>query len=321
MQDVKKNRRISFGGFFEAAAFVLAVFSIATLFGGLHRYLELFSHFKLQYLVSAILLAVIFAITRRPRLLGLCVALAALNASFVLPWYFGADDVPADGETIKLMQANVLGFRDPSPELLLAQVETEQPDILVMQEYTPAWHRALQDDLQEYTHRLNEPQDGAFGIAIFSKIPLENARIVYAPPENRPEIRAEFVLAGQRVWFASSHPMPPMGKDWIEARNEQLLALGRDVGQMPRPTIVIGDLNISMWAPTYRAFEAASGLRNGRKGHGLSPTFPVFLPIALIPIDHVLVSEEFAVTNFRSGGRTGSDHLPIIVTLVLKPEA
>ena len=320
MQDVNKNRRISFGGFFEAAAFVLAVFSIATLFGGLHRYLELFSHFKLQYLGSAVLLGIIFAITRRPRLLALCAGLAVLNASFVLPWYFGGDDAVDGGTRIKLMQANVLGFRDPNAELLLSQVETEKPDILVVQEYTPAWHRALQDELAGYAYRLNEPQDGAFGIAVFSKLPLEDARIVHAPPMGHPEIRAEFELGGQRIYFASAHPMPPMGREWIEARNAQLLALGEELGRMPRPTILIGDLNTSMWAPTYRAFETASGLRNARKGHGLSPTFPVFLPIALIPIDHVLVSEEFAVTDFRSGDRTGSDHLPIIVTLVLKPE-
>ena len=320
MQDVKKNRHISFGGFFEAAAFVLAVFSIATLFGGLHRYLELFSHFKLQYLGSALLLAIVFAITRRPRLLALCAGLAVLNAWFVLPWYVGADDAPGDGAIIRLMQANVLGFRDPNAELLLTQVETEQPDILVVQEYTPGWHRALQGELSEYPHRLNEPQDGAFGIALFSKIPFENARIVHAPPMGHPEIRAELEIAGRQVHFVSAHPMPPMGKEWIEARNAQLLALGEELGQAPRPTILIGDLNTSMWSPTYQAFERLSGLRNARKGHGLSPTFPVFLPIALIPIDHVLVSEEFAVTDFRSGDRTGSDHLPIIVTLVLKPE-
>ena len=103
----------------------------------------------------------------------------------------------------------------------------------------------------------------------------------------------------------------------LRARNEQMENLGNEVGVMRRPTILMGDLNITAWAPTYQAFEKATGLRNARKGFGLVPTFPVFLPIAGIPIDHVLVSDEIAVLEFRQGTRTGSDHWPIIVTLRL----
>ena len=320
MQDVTKNRRVSFGGFFEAAALVLAVFSVATLFGSVHRYFELFSHFKLQYLWSAVLLAVIFAVTRRPRLLGLCFGLTALNAWFVLPWYFGADEA-IEGPSLKIMHANVLGYRNPDAKLLLDQVTSEQPDVVVLQEYTPGWHQALQNELAEYPYRLDEPQAGAFGIALLSKIPLENAQIVHAAPEGLPEIHAEMRLDGQTIHVVSAHPMPPMGKAWIESRNEQLLMLGNELGRAPRPTILVGDLNISMFAPTYRDFENRTGLRNARQGFGLAPTFPAFLPIALIPIDHVLVSDEFAVTDFRTGDNTGSDHLPIIATLVLKPDS
>ena len=312
------KKAVSFVGLLRAAAIVLAFFSASTLFAELHRYLELFSHFRLQYFVSSLLFLLTFAVLRDRNFSLLLVALALLNAWFVLPWYLSDDraEVVAGSASIKILQANVLrGNKETTA--LLTQIEAENPDIVILQEMTPLWLTAMRSLQAEYPYSIAEAQDGAFGIGLFSKLPFEDANIVHAPPVDLPEIQVTVLLGKRRINLVSAHPMPPIGRASIEARNAQLAALGEELGASVRPTIFIGDLNISMWAPTYLAFEKTSGLRNGRKGLGLVPTFPVFLPIAAIPIDHCLVSEEIDVLEFRTGARTGSDHWPIIVTLAL----
>jgi endonuclease/exonuclease/phosphatase family metal-dependent hydrolase len=61
----------------------------------------------------------------------------------------------------------------------------------------------------------------------------------------------------------------------------------------------------------------ASGLISARRGFGILPSWPTQRPVLVIPIDHVLVSSEIGVVDFRVGKGTGSDHLPVTVDLVL----
>lgn len=301
-------------GILEAGLAVTALFSVATAFDEWHRLLELFSHFRLQYLGVATLLTIAFLWLRWAGYVALGVATMALNAWYVVPWYLPVERPPAADTDLRVLHANVL-VSNPDPARFLALVAEREPDVIVVQELSDEWAKTLRGLAADYPHQLVEPRTDPFGIALLSRYPMPASAVNAAAPRGFPEIVATIAAPGGEWHVIASHPMNPIGANGYGDRNLQLHALGELAARSPRPLIVIGDLNASMWGNHYRQFVDATNLRNAREGFGVRPTWPMFLPIAMIPIDHVLVSDDVAVTAFDTGPRIGSDHLPVFVTL------
>ncbi|MEJ2299520.1 MAG: hypothetical protein P8X94_13690, partial [Woeseiaceae bacterium] len=153
-------------GLLQAAGILALVFSVATLLPIEHFAVQLFTHFRLQYLGAALVLLVAFAALREPRYALAMVLVAVLNGSFVLPWYL---DKPAAGEgtDFDVLLANILSDNDDH-EKLLALIEGEQPDLVLLLEVSPRWQASLGRLDALYPHRIVEPRVGNFGIAMYS---------------------------------------------------------------------------------------------------------------------------------------------------------
>lgn len=304
-------------GLVEACAFLTAVFSIATVFDGLHQYLELFSHFRLQYLAAALATLVALALLRRTRTAALMLVVAVLNGAYVLPWYgnVARADAPV---ALTLLHANVLaGNRDVAA--LLWHIEREAPDLVFVQELTPDHVHLLETLSAKFPYRLLAPREDAWGIGAWSTRPFIREDILQTAPRGLPSIRVEIEHDGNPLTIFSTHPVTPIGRDGFADRNRQLAAIADAVNETLGPTIVTGDLNTTPWGAHYRAFERATGLRNAQAGHGIKPSWPVFLPVGMIPIDHVLLSEELAAVEVRTLSAVGSDHLPLLVRVAPLP--
>jgi endonuclease/exonuclease/phosphatase (EEP) superfamily protein YafD len=298
----------------QAAGLLTVLFSWTTLFGSAHRYLELFSHFRLQYLLASVLLLVVFLFMRRRIEIGVLAVTLVLNAALVVPWYSlpGARAV-AGGPGFSLLLANVHAENDRYADFL-ALVYEAQPDVIILQELTPAWFSYVERELGGYVHRYAIPRDDPFGIGIFSRAPLSSTESIDSPPLGVPTIMTTIQVSGRPLMLVATHPMPPISEPGHEARNEHLRSIATLVNERGAD-VLIGDLNTTMWSTTYRELEDATGLRNSRHGFGTLPSWPTFLPPAMIPLDHCLVSDSIDVIETTLGTHIGSDHRPLLVRL------
>ena len=308
-------QRVSISGLAQAAGILTMAFSLLTLLQSNFHALQLFTHFRLQYFIVASLLVIVFAWLRDRRYTVLLFATAFINGAHVVPWYLDEPYAPG-GRELTLLQANLLST-NTDYAALFALLDNEQPDMVVLQEVSPAWAAELKRLGGAYPHRIVEERDGNFGIALLSQYPLTESATVASEPLGYPTIIATLDVSGRQLQVIATHPMIPLGPRNYAARNSQLEAISNFLRRSTGARMLVGDLNASMWDLHYRALEARTGLRNVRRGFGVVPTWPTFLPIAMIPIDHALVSGEIGVVDVRSGPRIGSDHLPLLVTLTL----
>jgi len=307
--------RVSLVGLLQAAAVCTIVFSVVTAIPIDFYGVQLLAHFKLQYLVISVLLCVALALHRQPVYVGGLLLAVGLNASLVIPWYI-ADSMPLGDTQLKVLNANILSS-NTEHQRLFDLLNAEVPDVVLLQEVSAEWLVALEPLRQNYPYSYAEAREGNFGIALFSRVPLTSVSHIDSRPLGYPTITATMEVNGAVLHLVGTHPMIPLGKQHYSDRNEQLASIAELFEGRDDSKILIGDLNTSMWGIHYRSLEEKTGLRNARTGFGIVPTWPTFMPFAMIPIDHVLVSDDISVVEMRSGPRIGSDHLPLIVTIAL----
>ena len=307
--------RVSIIGLLQAAAVVTAVFSLLTLLPVDHSSIQLFTHFRLQYLGVSLLLLVFFLWMRSPWFAGMLLVAATASAALVLPAYFNKPQV-GDGISLTLLHANVLSSNSEFSRLTTLVTEI-QPDIIVLQEISLAWESELRHLRTAYPHGLVEARNGNFGIALLSRLPLRSVSHFDSAPLGYPTIIASVEVGDDVLNVIATHPMIPVNSSFYAARNEQMADIAGLLGNLPGPKMLVGDLNLSQWDINYPGLEEQAGVRSARQGFGIIPTWPTFMPFAMIPIDHVLVSDSISIKNIYSGPRIGSDHLPLIVTMKL----
>jgi endonuclease/exonuclease/phosphatase (EEP) superfamily protein YafD len=313
--DVMRSRR-AVGGLRAFVAGVVVLVGLATLIGLLDRFwwaFETADVFRLQYLVVLIGAALVALLLRRPRLAAIAAAFAAVNFAVLgIPLSGSVTAAPTvpTRPALRLVVANVeVGNEDfAAVRRLVAQT---RPDVFGVTELTPTMAQHLAQ-LPGYRASVVEARQDAYGIGVFSRVPLLSAKVVHFPSDGPATVVARLRVSGKTVTVVVTHVHTPFAGS-IHVRQLDALA-GATRSQLGKRVVVCGDFNTPPWTAPLRHFAAEARLRDlygSRAWSGYSwPTWGSFLRV---PLDNCFVSNGVAVTDHHDGPNVGSDHRPLVV--------
>ncbi|MGK2953558.1 MAG: endonuclease/exonuclease/phosphatase family protein [Thiobacillus sp.] len=275
--------------------------------------IDLASHWQWLYLAGLVLGCAIAVLKdRRWAFWLLAVPLPWLTASSPAP-NAGNEKIP-NAKVLAVASANV-PLENHDTAALVRWLAAAKPDVLVLHEVSPGYAKGL-GALDAYPFRHLMPRQDPFGMAVLSRFPLGEIQTV----EDEDGIRHIDALLdwnGQPVRLTAFHPMPPISQHDHSVRNQKLQGLAKAAKASEHPAIVAGDLNATPWSNAFSKLNQA-GLR---RASGLAPTWPaVGRGWMGIPIDHVLVTQQWSVVEQQVGPKLGSDHLPVIVRIAISAD-
>ena len=245
-----------------------------------------------------------------------------------------------DSENISIMTYNVRLFNKfewlPSKTVkqeIINFIETENPDILCLQEYRTGDPIVL-DGYYNY-NALPIDRTVKWGQVIYSKFPIINSGSLEFPNTNNNGIFVDFVKQNDTIRLYTLHlqssgiqaDVNHLNKEksgqlfrqvssTFKAQQSQVELLQKHRANCKYKTIITGDFNNTPYSYTYNkikgddlidAFEEA--------GNGFGKTYDFkFFPLR---IDFILVDETFTVNGFKNYDIKLSDHYPIKATLKL----
>jgi endonuclease/exonuclease/phosphatase (EEP) superfamily protein YafD len=298
-------------------------------------WVRIFDFPRLQIAVVSVLLLVLTLIRRQDAgvaqnlwlaALAGCTAYQAYRMFPYTPLYAKQvqDSHRADPDaTLSVLCANVL-MSNRNAAGLCRLIEENNPDLIFMAETDAWWQQALAHLEASHPFHVQQPQDNTYGMLLYSRLELLDARIRFLVEDDVPSIHARVRLrCGQELELRCLHPRPPAPGESSRSteRDAELLLVGQEIKSLQAPAIVCGDLNDVAWSHTNDLFCAISGLLDPRIGRGFFHTFNSKRLWMRFPLDHVFHSAHFRLVAFQRLRHWGSDHFPVLIKLSFEPDA
>ncbi|UDF29745.1 UNVERIFIED_ORG: endonuclease/exonuclease/phosphatase family protein [Roseateles sp. XES5] len=285
--------------------------------------------FAWPYVVATgLFLTVAAVVTRRLKAIviaGLGLAVAIIPAADVPT----ARPAPATGAGLKVLTANLYVNNTENPSVFIDLLRREKPDIVVLEETTEAWDRAI-SSAGLYPYESSAESRERDDLKVFSTLPIraetELKRAFTEEHAYKQPLRLELDLGGKPLFLYAFHPETPRRLWQWRDRNAYLSAVADAVkGDLEKaPVIVAGDWNTPTWSPFFRSFLRQAGLAS-TAGGWLQPVTRFSMKLDALAyigasIDHIAVSPDIFLKARQVGPAFGSNHLPVIADLAL-PES
>lgn len=306
---------LSVRGLLEVAT-LLGLASTAVAFAGSWHWLpELLTHGRFHLLVALAGMSAVWMLQGRRAWAAAAGLGAALN---LLPIFhahnLGLAPVPLPAQRgFRILSINVHTL-NPHTDRVLACIRQIDPDVVLLMEVDDRWMQELAPLTTTYPFLKAAPRSDPFGIGLWSRVPWARADIVVLGEAGVPSVAVTVEKAGRQLHLFGTHPLPPASAEYARLRNDQLHHIAVWARGQTGSVLVVGDLNVTPTSPAFRQLVRTSGLRPVRHPPGRG-TWPAFLPLGRIPIDHVLVTPDLQILRFELGPPVGADHLPIWVEL------
>ena len=291
-----------------------------------HRVVALAASFIPYGVVAWAVAALLFVAAGRGgmRLLALLAAVCLLvQLVWARPYWPGKQSAPAEGSLTVL----TMNLRCDEPALadLVAVVEGEQPDVVVLQDLSQQGWDYLQGTSwgQRLPQHSTQPKDqpGAAGSDPCGPVVFATAPVTASSPQMRQPVFTVDLPSGPLVVAPVSLPTPARGVEpWLQgfdALDEAVAAHNASVGA-GEPMLVIGDFNATREHLPMRQLIARRRLVDAAEQAvaGWLPTFPAdrrYPP--LIAIDHVLMSPSLRASQVTAFSVTYGAHRGLVAQL------
>jgi endonuclease/exonuclease/phosphatase (EEP) superfamily protein YafD len=269
-------------------------------------------------LLAAWVVLILAVALRRWALAGAAVATVAVQLFVAWPMAPRRQAPPGPGRRVHLASAN-LYVDNADPDAAARDLMADPPDILVVQELTPAVATALRRHglARRFPHRVEHPDPGTTGEAIYSRFPLEEIQ----PRRPLPDVLVAVATLpdGTRLRIHDVHAFTPQpGDPAIWSRD--IHTLDRALSRSPRPWIAVGDFNATSDQRIFRDL-IHSGRHDAHQldGRGYARSWPANKVVPpLVLIDHAVLSPGLGAAHTSERTITGSDHREIQVTVVIQ---
>ena len=271
-----------------------------------------------------LLLIVLIAALRRKWRLTLAAAAPMLFILVPVAFQFipRSPPPPAPGTGLRVMSVNLL-MVNREHGAIIDEIKAVDPDVLLIQEYTHAWHDALQRGIgaaYPHTATIARDEDDSFGIAIYSRLPFVGQVDEWVRLGRdlniTPQMRAVVSVAGRDVALYNIHLLPPRRLDFIAEHQLQFGGLLERLASEKIPYVVGGDFNFPETTSQHAALRRI-GVRDAHDlaGYGRGATWPVNsvfrYAIPGLRFDHIYLAPQLTARRSLVGTGAGSDHRPV----------